>query len=32
MKNILLAEDDPEIAELLNLHFDSNVYGITAWA
>lgn len=29
MKKILLVEDDPEIAELLNLHFDSNLYKLT---
>lgn len=30
MKKILLVEDDPEITELLNLHFDDNLYNVTA--
>ncbi|MEO6221567.1 MAG: response regulator transcription factor [Ginsengibacter sp.] len=29
MKKILLVEDDQEITELLNLHFDSNLYNLT---
>ncbi len=29
MKKILLVEDDSEIPELLNLHFDSNLYKLT---
>ncbi len=32
MKNILLVEDDPEITELLNLHFDNNLYHLTSSA
>ena len=32
MKNILLVEDDPEIANLLNLHFDANLYKLTSCA
>ncbi len=28
MKNILLVEDDPEIAKLLNLHFDAALYNL----
>lgn len=30
MKKILLVEDDPEIAEMLNLHFDSSLYNLTS--
>jgi DNA-binding response OmpR family regulator len=30
MKNILLVEDDPQIANLLNLHFHTDVYRLTA--
>lgn len=30
MKNILLAEDDPEIAKLLNLHFNTDLYHFTS--
>lgn len=30
MKKILLVEDDPEIAELLNLHFNSSLYNLTS--
>lgn len=30
MKKILLVEDDPEITELLNLHFDDNLYNLTS--
>jgi DNA-binding response OmpR family regulator len=30
VKNILLVEDDPEIAELLNLHFDQHLYNLTS--
>ena len=29
MKNILLVEDDTEITNLLNLHFDANIYTLT---
>ncbi|MEP6584898.1 MAG: response regulator transcription factor, partial [Ginsengibacter sp.] len=29
MKNILLVEDDPEIAKLLNLHFDVSSFNLT---
>lgn len=29
MKKILLVEDDPEITELLNLHFDAHLYKLT---
>ncbi|MDQ6755494.1 MAG: response regulator transcription factor [Bacteroidota bacterium] len=29
MKKILLVEDDPEITELLNLHFNDNLYNLT---
>lgn len=29
MKKVLLVEDDPEITELLNLHFDENLYNLT---
>ena len=29
MKKILLVEDDPEITELLNLHFDANLYQLS---
>ena len=29
MKKIILVEDDPELTELLNLHFDSNLYALT---
>ena len=32
MKNILLVEDDPEITNLLNLHFDANLYTLTSTA
>ncbi len=32
MKKILLVEDDPEISELLTLHFDSNLYNLTCAA
>ncbi len=32
MKKILLVEDDPEIAEMLNLHFDSSLYNLTSSA
>ena len=32
MKKILLVEDDPEISELLTLHFSSNLYNLTAVA
>ena len=30
MKKILLVEDDPEITELLTLHFDDNLYKLTS--
>lgn len=30
MKSILLVEDDPEITKLLNLHFNSKLYTLTA--
>ena len=29
MQNILLVEDDPEIARLINLHFESSQYNVT---
>lgn len=32
MKKILLAEDDPEIRELLKLHFNTQLYNLTASA
>ncbi len=32
MKKILLVEDDPEISQLLNLHFDNNLYNLTSSA
>ncbi len=32
MKKILLVEDDPEISQLLNLHFDNNLYSLTSSA